>query len=507
MGCLSEETVLGFLERRLSDGQAAEINQHLSECESCLGLVADAARSDDPPTTRPIGAPAPDHLEENGTSSERLKPRDRVDRYVISSVVGVGGMGILYAAQDPRLDRKIALKVLRDDRRGADTQSQARLLREGQAMAQLSHPNVVSVYDAGSLGGQVYIAMEFVEGCTLADWLRAKVRPWPEVLATFVAAGRGLSAAHSVGIFHRDFKPANVLVGSNGQVKVTDFGLAHSGGPGPELTGPESLSHVAGLNNAAVWDLVMSVTATGLFKGTPAYMSPEQFGGLKTDERSDEFSFSVALYEGLYGERPFCPQPNSGLRGLMEHVTRGEVTPPPDASAVPKSLRDVVLRGLNRDPGKRYSSMDDLLTALTNEAEKAGAVPSPRRRFLSRVGLAAAAVATLGTAAAWSFGPGRRSPAVEPIAEPSALPASPTLQPAAVVEPSSVPQPPGPAVGPAMRPAVSDSLLTTAKPIAKPKTSNKAQRRTKTRPLKSHRVAAGPSYDDGLLEPALGPVH
>src|SRR5262249_36026802 len=143
-------------------------------------------------------------------------------------VIGQGGMGIVYAAHDPSLSRKITLKLLRDDEEPARKSGarQAWLLREAQAMAQLSHPNVVAVYDVGTFEGQVFLAMEFVAGQTLQHWLRQRQRPWPEVLARFLEAGRGLAAAHAQGIVHRDFKPANILVGMDGRVRVTDFGLA-----------------------------------------------------------------------------------------------------------------------------------------------------------------------------------------------------------------------------------------------------------------------------------------
>jgi eukaryotic-like serine/threonine-protein kinase len=157
-----------------------------------------------------------------------------VGRYVLLQPIGQGGMGIVYGAYDPELDRKVALKVLHRDQshRDNDTQGALRLVREARAMASSSHPNVVSVHDVGTVRGRVFIAMELVDGQSLTQWLAAQPRPWREVVRVFVEAGRGLAAAHTVGMVHRDFKPDNVLVGKDGRVRVTDFGLAYQVGRG-----------------------------------------------------------------------------------------------------------------------------------------------------------------------------------------------------------------------------------------------------------------------------------
>ena len=149
---------------------------------------------------------------------------ERAGRYLLIEEIGSGAMGTVHAAYDPQLDRKIALKLLRPER-GADREFCARMLREAQALAKLSHPNVVAVYDAGTFGDQVFIAMDFIRGATLREWLAAR-RPWRERLEMFLQAGRGLAAAHAVGLIHRDFKPDNVLVGDDGRARVVDFGLA-----------------------------------------------------------------------------------------------------------------------------------------------------------------------------------------------------------------------------------------------------------------------------------------
>jgi serine/threonine protein kinase len=284
-----------------------------------------------------------------------------VDRYVITDIVAAGGMGILYSAQDPRLDRKIALKVLRDDLPLGDD-SQARLLREGQAMAQLSHPNVVSVHDAGHFGHQVYVAMEFVEGRTLTRWLDERERTWPEVLGAFVEAGKGVAAAHAVGIIHRDFKPDNVLVGHDGQVKVTDFGLARSVDGVEMLQAAQDIE--GGPGNQTAWDLLLTQTKTGVLRGTPAYMAHEQFLEGKADERTDQFSFCVALYRGLYRQWPFPAKKEAGLGGLVKRLASGDVAPPPEGSKVPNAVKAAILRGLRKAPADRHFSMEALLSIL-----------------------------------------------------------------------------------------------------------------------------------------------
>jgi len=311
-----------------------------------------------------------------------------VGRYVVLNPLGAGGMGIVYAAYDPQLDRKVALKLLHIEAvsRSGVTQSRVdghtRLLREAQAMARLRHPNVVAVHDVGSYGERVFIAMEFVEGSTLKSWLRAQPRTRKEVLAVFVQAGRGLQAAHDAGLVHRDFKPENVLVSTSGQAQVLDFGLAKSTEDGAEVPGQSErgeLELAASLNS-----LSRELTQQGAVMGTPAYMSPEQHMGLPTDARTDQFSFCVALYEALYGTPPF---PADSLPTLALAVVTGKVAEAPRESQarVPLWLRKVLLKGLSTDPALRLPTMAALLEELTRDPT------STRRRWL----YAAAAVGAM----------------------------------------------------------------------------------------------------------------
>ncbi len=245
---------------------------------------------------------------------EILGPGDLVGRFIVHRILGMGGAGVVYAAHDPELDRTIALKILRREltERG---DARARFLREAQALARLSHPNVISVYDVGAAEGRVFIAMEYIHGQTFADWVARSDPSWLEIVAVLVKAGRGLSAAHAAGLIHRDFKPANLLVGVDGRVVVTDFGLARAV---MEADAEADSSAARALPRSSAF--ADSITRTGATQGTPAYMAPEQHQGQPADARADQFSFCVTLHEALYREHPFLPLSSS----LSESVARAD---------------------------------------------------------------------------------------------------------------------------------------------------------------------------------------
>jgi tetratricopeptide (TPR) repeat protein len=318
---------------------------------------------DDPTETVPLHGEAP---RPRDPSAEALERGAAVGRYVILDRIGSGGMGVVYAAYDPELDRRVALKLLRTDRFAAP--GHLRLLREAQALARLTHPNVVAVHDAGTFGDRVFVTMELVEGETLRQWLEAGARSWREVLDRLLAAGRGLAAAHAAGLVHRDFKPENVLLGRDGRVRVVDFGLAKALADAAEEESPVPDSG---------GELASPLTEWGAVLGTPAYMAPEQIRGIAADARSDQFSFCVALYEALYDERPFA---GKGPREIAESVARGVPREAPAGTKVPGWLRAVVLRGLKADPEERYPGMDDLLRDLERDPAAA------RRRWLLAAG-------------------------------------------------------------------------------------------------------------------------
>ncbi|MCB9751732.1 MAG: serine/threonine protein kinase [Myxococcales bacterium] len=309
--------------------------------------------------------------------------RGRVGRYVMIERVGAGAMGVVYSAYDPELDRKVAIKLLQP---GSDDEAlQLRLVREAQAMARLSHPNVVHVHDVGRHSDRVFIAMEFVRGRSLGSWLRLAVapRPWRETLELFVQAGRGLRAAHDVGLVHRDFKPDNILIDDLGTPKVTDFGLARSADASAS-PGADAATRVTAREPVEPVELEeLALTRTGALVGTPAYMAPEQHLGETADARSDQFSYCVSLYEALYGARPFT---GDTVYETVDAVLSGQVASPPRSAAVPRWLRQVVLRGLARAPEERWPSMGALLEALTRGRR------APRWPWLAAAGVIAAGV-------------------------------------------------------------------------------------------------------------------
>jgi eukaryotic-like serine/threonine-protein kinase len=352
-------------------------------------------------------SPTPSHIPIDSAAAP-LGRGAIIGRYLILGLVGRGGMGEVYAAYDPELDRKVAVKLLRVKAGNGVTMTEGRqrTLREAQAIARLSHPNVVVAYDVGTFEDKVFIAMEFVDGNTVTFWLEQQPRTWQEILRVFIAAGHGLTAAHEKGLVHRDFKPDNVMVGRDGQVRVMDFGLArqmdrpgikehrprgtppgskrgdmevgtgtlpleHQAvpidqgtlvlNPGLSDSGAEMHSSISGLFDARL-------TRTGAMMGTPAYMAPEQFFGKETDARTDQFSFCVSLYESLYGERPF---PGKKLSELTANVVQGTIRAAPAGTKVPFWVRRILLRGLRSAPAERYATMTELLAALGKDPRAA----------------------------------------------------------------------------------------------------------------------------------------
>jgi tetratricopeptide (TPR) repeat protein/predicted Ser/Thr protein kinase len=367
---------------------------------------------------RPIAAPDEDDpidvARTRALVNERLfgveAQPTRVGRFVLLEVIGAGAMGRVYAAYDPELDRKIALKLIRTTSPSGMGKRRARLLREAKAMARLAHPNVVAVYDAGAVEDEVFIAMEYVRGQTLREWMRAKTRGWAEVLAPFLEAGRGLVAAHAAGVVHRDFKPENVLVGEDGRVRVLDFGLARAADDAAaaselEITDP----NVAGIVDPdALAD--SKLTRTGAVLGTPAYMSPEQFEGKEATPTSDQFAFCVSLWEGLYGERPFA---GSDMQSLLENMVDGRFheSESERRTVVPVWLRQALERGLAFDPAARHADMDALLRELDRAPSRG------RRGAWAAIAVGAIGAGALGLASAAGQPDGLCEGGVDRVAE------------------------------------------------------------------------------------------
>jgi len=318
-------------------------------------------------------------------SSLKKAASTRVGRYVLLHEIGRGSMGVVHAAYDDTLDRKVALKFI-SHATTTTAEARARLLREAQAMARVSHANVVHIYEADEdESGRIYIAMEFVDGSSLRKWIRSEQRAWRDVVAMFIPIGEGLAAAHEAGVVHRDFKPANVIVDARGRPKVADFGLAGLDGAALELSGGLGEPNGSGAS---------TLTQTGTKIGTPAYMAPEQHRGEPSDARSDQFAFCVALHEALYGKRPF--RAREGVE-LSDVVNEGDVPAAPKGMAVPGWVRAIVLRGLRVDPAERFASMPDLVRALRADPR------AQRRRWLL------AAAATTGVAGLALAGASSRS--------------------------------------------------------------------------------------------------
>ncbi|MEM9453627.1 MAG: serine/threonine-protein kinase, partial [Myxococcota bacterium] len=257
----------------------------------------------------------------------------QIGRYTVLERVGYGGMGTVYSAYDQQLDRKVAIKILRDDEL-LGGEHRLRFLREAKALARLSHPNVVTIHEASEADGELFLAMEFIHGQTLGTWLRTKPH-WRLVLDAFGQAGRGLAAAHHAGLIHRDLKPHNIMRSVDGVVKLLDFGLARStNDPTDELF---DTSEASGFDFSSGFSLDTTLTHPGMVMGTPAYMSPEQRYGEAVDARSDQFSFCVALYEALYGERPYSQAAIAARPGSIAGTTM--VRPAPADTKIPATVR------------------------------------------------------------------------------------------------------------------------------------------------------------------------
>lgn len=365
MPCPDDETVAALVEGRL-DGEALRaIAAHVDGCASCRELVADAVRGE-PPGAADL------------SQGDVLLPRGAtVGRYVVQGGLGSGAMGIVYTARDPDLGRDVALKVMREDgvATSSSSGSRGRLLREAQAMAKLAHPDVITVYDVGTFGDDVFIAMELVDGTTLGEWMRTP-RTWREVLAVMRRAGEGLAAAHAAGIVHRDFKPENVLVARDGRVRVTDFGLAR------EARSPDS-APAASQEDVASGASALAHTRTGTLAGTPAYMAPEVIAGKPADARSDLFAFCVTFHEALYGRRPF---EGKTLPEIASSIEAGRIRAPLRDERVPGWLRRAIVRGLGARPEDRPPSMRALLEELDS---------GPRRTARARAAMGAVVAAVL----------------------------------------------------------------------------------------------------------------
>jgi len=385
MGCLDANLLQAWQDGRLIDAERRVTELHLDSCVDCRHLVATLITGSTPELPEPVvetSLTLATTLPASGSRGGVPIPRT-IGRFVVTKQLGVGGMGVVYAADDPELGRQVAVKLLRGAVARDSVLAARRIMREARLAARVAHPNLVSVYEVGQHDDRVFIAMELVNGSSLNVWLKERPRSPKEILSVFVDAGRGLAAAHAAGVVHRDFKPDNVLVGVDGRARVTDFGLARRGEDdrGSNVDDEERArakrTSLSDLSNAAA------------ILGTPAYMAPEQHSGANTDPRTDQFSFCVALYEALHGQRPF---EGKTWEALSESVMAGRVKPPPARSRVPASLHRIVVRGLSVRPGDRFASMSELLEALGRDRGR----PLRAWAYASLVALVAMATALAG---------------------------------------------------------------------------------------------------------------
>ncbi len=323
-GCPTDEVLAAYDADAATDAERGGIEAHLAGCPRCRTVVALVTSASVPDAERPRA---------RGST---------LGRYLLLEPIGTGAMGEVFEAYDPQLDRRIALKVLRPN------VPRERFVREARAMAAISHPNVIAVFEADTDHDQAFLAMELVLGQTLGDWLAGQRRSTSQILGAFAHAARGLAAAHAQGLFHRDFKPANVLVGDDGRIRVCDFGLARFDGMRTESEKPAPTSDHATLH-----------TREGLLLGTPAYMAPEQLAGQRGTAASDQFALCVCLFEALFGHRPY--------RGATVGELATAMAVPVDVPArrgVSRRVRKALARGLDPDPTRRFPSIEALLPAL-----------------------------------------------------------------------------------------------------------------------------------------------
>ncbi len=361
MECPTENQLVDYLGRSPDGKEELHVDEHLASCSDCSALVfALSSGGDQKPAHNP--------------------QTDVIGRFEIRRELGRGAMGIVYLAYDPELDREVAIKVLINDGPLAAEEAE-RLQREGQSLARLSHPNVVSVHEAGIEETQRYVVMERLTGHTLDEWLSEESRDAEEIMGVLRQAGAGLNAAHQAGLVHRDFKPRNVMVCANSDVKVTDFGLVRMVDGGTD----EALAKEQRGPNAQPSMTPLRLSITGSVIGTPAYMAPEQLREGTATAKSDQFAYCATAYQALCGKRPFKGETLPALIESIEASETSGLTWPAGLSIRPR-IRSAIAKGLAVDSSKRHASMEILLEELKPK-------PAGRRGRIALAGIAGIAIA------------------------------------------------------------------------------------------------------------------
>jgi serine/threonine protein kinase/Tol biopolymer transport system component len=357
------------LERPVSERAAFLAAQSASDPELRRSVEQMLSRRD----ATDLGA----NLRDDADTAAELPIGAQVAHYRIESVLGRGGMGIVYRATDTKLNRSVAIKFLSVG--AADVQTRERFRQEARTASGLNHPHIVTVHDVGEHSGREYIVSELVDGGTLGDWAM-RPRTWRQCVELLTGVADAIAAAHAAGVLHRDIKPGNILIGANGYAKLADFGLAKLVDRGPNTSGARAAPK----------------TGVGVVIGTVAYMSPEQASGQPLDARSDVFSFGAVLHELLAGQRPF-----EGATDLEVLKSIVHANPAALPSTVPDALRTIVDKALEKDPAERYQHMQDLVVDLRRVARKASSasqptfsaeLPKARRRYAWLLGGAGVAV-------------------------------------------------------------------------------------------------------------------